>query len=243
MSIEKVHENPVFGLKKSEYFQNFILRDLPAVRVWKANGLINEGGSDGWRNVARHQLLSGAVTETIMELIGATEDDTKKLVHLSLVHDGDKRRRQEGRPEIDIIREEIGKNDFPIAATGSNFAGFSNWELDARVMRYVDSSIGEEGLANTYGARDPKNLPKVILVPWRQRLQGFKDNKVEEGELGREIYGMTTWEKLEEIMGIIEKDLYDHIIERQPELAASHPQPSDLTNLIEARLHEKILES
>lgn len=243
-NLEDMHEDPFFEKKKSEYFQNFIVRNITAASEWKKNGLINKEGSRGWRNVARHQLLSGVMTETIMELMGSSGEDTKRLTHLSLIHDADKRVQQENQEELAIIREALGKNDFPLAATGSNFTDFDHWDVGSRILRYVDSSVAEEGFANTFGARDAGSLPKVILVPWRERVQGFKDSKVDEGELGRAKYGgITTWEKLEQIMNTIEQDLYDRIIQRHPNLAERYPDHSYLTQLIEDRIHQKILAS
>ena len=71
----------------------------------------------------------------------------------------------------------------------------------------------------------------------------FKANKADEGEKGMPLYGMTTWDKLEQIMVTIESDLFRRIIEKNPNLAKKYTTPSQLTGLIEDRIHEKILNS
>lgn len=244
---ETIHHNPEFQAKKTAYFQNFIMRHLPQARVYKERGLLNEDGSEGWRNVAKHQLLSAVMTEAILELLEIPNDKSEWLTNLSLTHDVDKRRQQENLSKEEAIGYEAIKNEYPLVATSSNFRGFKDWDVYEYILRYVDSSVGEDPGQNSaghwYGTRDPSNLPEIVILPWRQRLQMFKQNKVEEGENGVFLYGMTTWDKLEQIMTTIEDDLFQRIVESRPELAKRYTNPSQLTQLVEDRIHEKILAS
>lgn len=247
MNSEIAHNTPEFEAKKTAYFQNFMMRHLGEARLYKQQGLLNEEGSESWRNVARHQLLSGVITETVTELLGMPTDEVKKLTHLSLIHDVDKRRQQEELSKTGVYIDESQKNGRPLRATGSNFTDFDNWDIEEYILRYVDSSVGEDPHHKTaghwYGPRDPSQLPKVMILPWRERLAMFKANKIEEGERGIPLYGMTTWEKLEQMMTIIESGLYRKIIQNHPELSKKYPGPTSLTQLIEDRIHEKILAS
>ncbi len=249
MGIEEVrehhfHPTPNFQEKKTRYFQEFMVQHLADSRKFKRHGLLNEEGSAGWKNVARHQLLSAVMTETISELLDRTPGETERLTSISLTHDVDKRRQQESKTKGKVWIDELGRNEKPLVATGSNFTGFSEWGVDEHILRYVDSSVGEEGTpSHWFGSRDPNNLPKVIILPWRTRVAAFKEYKVEEGEKGVPIYGMSTWDKLDEIMEVIEARLFNQIIERHPELAGKYTEPSQLTNLIEDRIHEKIMNS
>ena len=224
-----------------------MLRHLPQARVYKENGLLVEEGSRAWRNVARHQLLSAVMTETMSELLRMPEENAKRLTNLSFTHDVDKRRQQESMSKDQVITDESRKNARPLVATSSNFTGFNDWGLDEYILRYVDSSVGEdpkhEAVGHWYGLRDENKLPKVLILPWRQRLQMFKEFKKEEGEKGIPLYGMTTWDKLEEIMATIENSLFTRIIERNPSLAGRYDDPSRLTELIEVKIYEKILDN
>ncbi len=241
------HPDIDFQKKKTAYFENFMVRHLAEARLYKQQGLLNEEGSKSWRNVARHQLLSGVITETAAELIGLPSDETKELTHWSLIHDVDKRRQQEELSKTGVYIDESQKNGRPLVATGSNFSDFSNWGIDEYILRYVDTSVGEDPKHQTaghwYGPRDPSQLPKVMILPWRERLAMFKANKVEEGERGREKYGMTTWEKLEEVMETIEQSLFEKIIVKNPELSEKYDNHSQLTELLEDRIRQKILDS
>lgn len=245
---DNIHKDPDFQRKKDEFFQNFMVRHLAQAREFKRYGLLNEEGAERWRNVAKHQLLSAVTTETMLELLGISGNHAKWLVNESLTHDVDKRRQQESQSKEEVIEEELlDKTKRPLVATTSNFTDSSNWGIDEYILRYVDSSVGDDPKHATagrwYGGRDSSALPRVMLLPWRQRVQMFKDNKQEEGERGVPVYGMTTWEKLEQIMTIIEADLYTRIIQNNPDLAERYTDPSQLTQLIEDRIHEKILSS
>ena len=44
-------------------------------------------------------------------------------------------------------------------------------------------------------------------------------------------------------MEVIEQQLYRRMIQANPDLAERYPNPSDLTKLIEDRIHEDILSS
>jgi hypothetical protein len=242
MSAEAIHRVPEFQRRKTAYFQSFMLRHLPEAYMFKENGLLVEEKSRKWRNVAKHQLLSAVMTETISELLEMPDKKTKLLTNLSLIHDVDKRRQQEKMSEDQIIADEAGKNRRPLVATSTNFTGFTGWGLSEFILRYVDSSIGENKVGYWYGPRDPESLPEVLILPWRERIKMFKQNKIAEGEKGMSLYGMTTWDKLEEIMATIENSLYKSIIEKNPGLSRRYSDPSQLTELIEEKIHEKIIE-
>lgn len=247
MNPETAHQDPEFEAKKRKYFQDFMVRHLAEARLYKQQGLLNEDGSRGWRNVARHQLLSAVMTETVAELIGIPEEQSKRLTNLSLIHDVDKRRQQEGHSKMEVIFDESKKSERPLVATGNRFEDFPNWGTEEYILRYVDSSIGEDPLHRTAGhwhsARDPENLPAVMILPWRERLAMFRSNKKEEDKTGIAIFRMPTWDKLEQIMTAIENDLFRRIVESRPELAKRYTNPSQLTQLVEDRIHEKILAS
>ena len=247
MSVETDHQNLDFQKKKRAYFQNFMLWHLPQARMYKENGLLVEEGSRAWRNVAKHQLLSAVMTETMSELLGMSQEKIGQITNLSLTHDVDKRRQHEKLSKDQVIADESRKNARPLVATSSNFTGFNSWGFDEYILRYVDSSIGENSknsqAGTWYGARDENNLPEVLILPWRQRLQMFKESKKEEGEKGTPLYGMTTWDKLEEIMTTIENSLFKSIIEKNPGLSGRFNDSSQLTELIEERIHEKIMNS
>lgn len=239
---ETIHQDPEFQRKKTAYFQNFIVRHRPQARKYKENGLLNEEGARGWRNVAKHQLLTAVITETVTELIGMSKEESERLTNLMLTHDVHKRREQEELTKEQEIEFELSRTQRPLIATGSNFTGFNTWGIEEFILRYADSSVGENS-THWYGARSPNNLPPVVILPWRERLEMFKQNKVEEGERGRELYGITTWEMLDKIMKTIEPDLFQKMIERNPELAERYTDHTQLTQLIEDRIHEKILSS
>lgn len=171
--------------------------------------------------------MSAVTTETIAELVGLPQDEIKRLTHQSLVHDKDKRNQIETKTRQQIMEEELEKTGSG-QATSPNLRGSEEWTLGQYILRYVDSSIGDkEGTAH--------------ILPWRDRVAGFKTGKADENDLGKPIFGVGTWEKLQEVMEKIEPILYQQIISLHPELAGTYPQPESLTQLIEDRIHEKIL--
>lgn len=244
---EDIHDVPGFDVKKRKYFQDFMVRHLSEARIYKQQGLLNEEGPESWRNVARHQLLSGVITETIGELLGMPVDKIEEITHWSLIHDVDKRRQQGGLSKTEVYIDEHQKTGRPLVATGSNFTDFASWGIDEYILRYVDSSVGEDHNQKTaghwFGPRDPSDLPEVLILPWRQRIAMFKTNKQEEGQTGIRLYGMTTWDKLEQVMETIERSLFEKIIQNNPDLAGRYADHSQLTQLVEDRIHEKILSS
>src|SRR3989344_4512842 len=90
---------------------------------------------------------------------------------------------------------------------------------------------------------DDRNHVRTFGDVRRRRIEMFKQSKAAEGESGKSLYGMTTWEKLEEIMTTIESNLFNQILEKNPDLAERYTSSSQLTELIEERIHEKILNS
>lgn len=241
----KDHQDSNFQTKKTAYFQSFMIRHLAQARLYRAHGLLGEGSRE-WRNVARHQLLSAVMIETISELIVLPADKAERLVNLSLIHDVDKREQLERLSKEQVIKSEFDKKGRPLVAVSSNFTGFSEWGLAEFILRYVDSSVGEnpnqKDTGDWYHKRDIDQLPEVMILPWRQRIQMFKENKVEEGERGVPLYGMTTWERLEQMMEIIEDNLFNKITKRNPDLVIRYNSSAQLTELIEGRIHEKILD-
>ncbi|MBI2405395.1 hypothetical protein HYV22_04455, partial [Candidatus Gottesmanbacteria bacterium] len=129
-----------------------MFRHLTQARTYKEHGLLNEEGSRGWRNVARHQLLSAVMTQTILELLGRSPEEIERLTNISLTHDVDKRRQQESRTGEEVWKEEFNRSEKPLIVTGSNFTGFSDWGMDEYILRYVDSSIGEKNAGHWFGA-------------------------------------------------------------------------------------------
>ena len=247
MNSETDHVDPQFQQKKTAYFQDFFLRHLTEAREFKRHGLLNEKGAKEWRNVARHQLLSAVMTQTVAELIKLPHDKVFWLTNVSLTHDVNKRREQEGHLKAEVIEKELHKDERPLVATSSNFTGFSEWGIYEYILRYVDSSVGEDpndpNAGQWLGPRDPNTLPDVLIVPWRQRVKMFRENKEEEGKRGKELYEMSTWDKLEQIMTTIEQDLFGKIIKKNPDLAKTYTQSSRLTELVENRIHENIMSS
>ncbi len=239
---ETIYDDPEFERKKTAYFQDFMWRHRPQAYMYKQGGLLNEAGSGGWRNVAKHQLLTAVFTETIAELVGLPEEESTRLTNLMLTHDVDKRREQEGLTKEQEIELEFRKSGRPQVATSSNFRDFSDWGIAEYILRYADSSAGDTS-GHWYGPRERGSLPDVVILPWRERVQLFKDTKQEEGERGIPVYGMTTWEKLEQMMTKIEADLYSRIIQNNSNLAERYTDHTQLTELIEDRIHEKILSS
>jgi len=123
MCAETIHQDTEFQRRRRAYFQDFMIRHRPQARIYKEKGLLNEEGSKGWRNVARHQLLSAVMTETVLELLGMPRDESERLINLSLTHDVDKRRQQESLSREGVISDELNKSQRPLVATSTNFMG------------------------------------------------------------------------------------------------------------------------
>ena len=107
MDNERDHKDPTFLKKKTAYFQTFLWRHLTEAREFKRYGLLTEKGAKKWRNVARHQLLSAVMTQTIAELLWLSPKKVSELTNISLTHDVHKRREQEGHLQEEVIGKGI----------------------------------------------------------------------------------------------------------------------------------------
>lgn len=241
----KLHLDPNFAIEKTKFFQNFTLTHLPEMRKYYENGLLVLPGANQYKNIARHQLLSGVMADTICELMDLDNPLRSNITHYALIHDVQKRRVIERKNKLVMVSLEFKKNYKPLVATSSNFRDFEQWTDAEYILRYVDSSVGEDSKHAQFGQwsekRDPGNLPKVLIVPWRERVESFRKYRKEQGELGKTIYGISTWDKLEQIMLIIENNLFVRIINKNTRLAKFYSNSSSLTELIEEQIHKRIL--
>lgn len=212
------------GNKQTGY--NFLLKHREAVRQYQREGLTKR--NEGYRNVSLHQATAALVVYELSELIGVAEDQRDFAVDKALVHDIDKKRRQRQFTPIEIADQEAAKTGLD-AATGSNFEEYPLWGIVGDLLRYADSSSGMKDNG-------------VAIVPWRERVRDFQisDNKAKiyEGEKKRTIYGMSAWERLEQIMIEIEGKFYKMAIDKNPALAKKYPDQTCLTQMVIDRINE-----
>jgi len=224
-----IHQDPKFVRLKTDYFVAFARRHKPEWAQFVDRGLLAPRHTErSWRGVVRHQLLSAAMAETMGELLGLPPETIDSLTRHSLTHDIDKKDQNERMTREEIMAEEFEKGGYLVRATGTNFRGFDQWDTLEYILRYVDSSVGDkEGTAH--------------ILPWRERVADLRRRKADEDAIGQDAYGMGTWGKLEQIMGVVERKLHADILARNPSLAARYPDSSFLTQLVEDQLHQKIL--
>lgn len=215
MRSERVESNPEFLKRQTLFVQDFAFNHMPQIRSLKKHGLFSKTEEHDWRGVIRHSLTGALVVETLCDLLHVEDAHKNYLVNTYILHDQDKREQFDSMSMSQIIRDENKKTGI-LRVTGNNFTDFDAWGIDEYILRFADSSVTTE------------------LIPWRERISSFKADKIEENEMGRQLYdGMGTWDKLEEIMVKIEKNLYEAAIDRSPTLKDKYPTSKYLQDLIQ----------
>lgn len=223
MELENHLKDPGFISKQRNFFQDFTLRHFPQMKELKSHGLFDSAPDNDWRGIVRHSLIGAAVVETLCILLKTEEHHTNYLVKTYLLHDKEKREQLDTMQMPQIIEDENKKKGV-LRATGNNFTDFESWGTDEYIFRFADSSASTK------------------LTRWRERIADFKTQKKEENEKGKSWYqGTGTWDKLEEIMGIIENDLYQKIVSKNTSLTDEYPDKTNLSELIEDKLIQRIL--
>lgn len=229
-------ENQLF-IKKRQYFLGFILRhrlEIGQLREGKIFGLSQE--SRGWRNVAEHCVLAAVMTHTLGKLAGMSERELTQLTHVALIHDWDKRlskeKSEKGRetdesgivhiesdPEK-LLKLEEDKHGW-LRVTGNDWRDIDSWSLPEKILRYVDSSIGQTGDG------------KADIVDWRIRVVDLKKRYPEiNAKVGADLYNMSLYDRLAEVTDNVEGDIFKTIIEHNPVLNAKYPDQRSLRQLI-----------
>lgn len=85
--------------KKTEYFSQFALKHLSAMRILEKGGVLGEDNKE-WRNVAEHCLVAAVGADILAEHLNADRDT---VVLATFLHDWYKRR------EVEAIREHGGE--------------------------------------------------------------------------------------------------------------------------------------
>lgn len=215
--------------KSVAFFLKFSLSHRSQLNQLRQGGLILAEGSRTWRNLLEHHILGGAMSQTFCKLLMLSAEQTNEIVNEYLVHDRDKRQQRESKTFQQIYREEGAKSQRFTRATGTDFSDFDTWDISEYVLRYVDSSMGQ----NSDGY--------AVIVPWKERVGRFLITKGAENDAGRIKYeGRGTYEELARIMEVIESTLFDRVIKINPNLLGSYPSPQDLTALIKDSLVSKI---
>lgn len=234
-----------FAINKKRHFGNFAIRHREEMKKLVEGRLLGKG-SEGWRNVAEHNLLAGVTADRIAVLAGLPSDEQTELVSVATTHDWDKRldkeeAREQGtdaetkegitniKSDVGVLMRQEDRKKGLIRVTGLDWMDFETWGLKEKILRYVDSSLSsdKEGRAD--------------FVDWRQRLSDLRDRNPElDAKAGAEMYGMPLFEKLAQITKQIETELYDVIIREHPELQEKYPLKEMLTSLIIDRVREDI---
>jgi hypothetical protein len=242
-----------FERKKTKFFSDFATMHMTEMRILLEEGHLlrkfkwlkdvmteTDPKAKGWKNVAEHNLLAGVMADKIGKLVGLEDDERTELVSVAATHDWDKRREKESRKtgekdgfiKYDVKKEieaETNKGEGLVRVTGSDWSDFDTWGMPEKILRYVDSSLGQT----------PDN--HADIVPWEARLEelGRRHKEVNETQ-GNQMYGMLLYDKLAEITRRIEIDIYNAIIGKHPELQKEYTQPVDLSQLIRDQIEQDI---
>lgn len=261
-----------FNQKKAKYFSRIALANKPAMHILKESGVlggvkgnITEARSAGWRNVGEHNGAGLIVMDEILDLSGVPEIERPSLRFAAGTHDADKRISREGNKlaeqrtavgtviEYDVVKEALAEaRKTGIArVTGSDLRDFRTWTLGEMALRYTDSV-----LIPVPGG------PHTDIVPWRERIDELRQRhpkaNIEEGkiytaevleEMGlslRPAEGEKTvpfYDVLEEVMEIIEPELYKRAMETRPHLKQTYPSSDMYFNLMQDRINQKIVDT
>jgi hypothetical protein len=223
---------------KIKYFSRFALKHKNEMRRLVEGRVLGIGIEDsrGWRNVAEHNLLAGVIADRICELSGLPASDRMEVTSAANTHDWDKRIEKEclkigsakqGRLtvlQVDVIgtvRKERAKCGL-IRVTGQDWRDFRTWGLKEKILRYVDSSLDQtlDGHAD--------------FVDWNMRIANLGKRHPDINKESGSIYGegALLFDRLAEITEEIERDLYEIIIDKNPQLTQQYPRAETLGRLI-----------
>lgn len=193
----------------------FLWKYRDSVRRYKPAGMYppDPDPKENFRNVAGHQVFCALMVYEMAKLMGLSSDQIDLAVNTALVHDIDKKDQKKTKTEEEIIKQEANKTGID-AATSSNFDEFENWGVIGDLLRFADSCTGNEP------------------GPWRERVAGFRINKVKEDQKGYEKYGMRTWDKLTQVTLRVEKNIYNRIVENNQALREEYPNQDSLLRIV-----------
>lgn len=232
MTIEGTGSQPIRPLTWSEHADSWrgyatsLLRNRPEIMdAYRKGGLLE---NQRWHRPANHQIVAAVMTIGISDLIKL--DPKVDIVYTAATHDEDKKKQLTTMTRDEIIQHESQQNGPYKRATGTDFSQFDDWSLEERILRYVDSSLGEEDIVNytdskgkTHTLKSKRTVSKI--VPWRQRVAGFKESKPDENQDGK-------WDRLYEITEQIEEELYQRTIEVNPGLAMMYPNHANFSQMV-----------
>jgi hypothetical protein len=230
-------------IDSKRYTLGFALRHRHELKSLTAGKVLGKD-SKGWRNIAEHCFVAGIMAETLANILNFSATDRKEVTSAALTHDAQNRLEKEATkssevilPNGRIVIKQEDKNEAILErtkqglarVTGNDWRDFDLWGIKEKVLRYVDSSIGE----NAEG--------KAAIVDWRWRIEDLKKRKpqlhTQEGIL---LYGIPLYDKLAQLMEVIEKELYNQIIANNPRLAEKYTTPASLIELVKNSFFENI---
>lgn len=208
---------PDFKEKQTIYYQRMTLKYLPLMKTLKKNGLFSETPEHDFRGVIRHSLLVSDAAGTLGGLTALDTKDVEDLRTKGILHDSDKRIQLDSMTPDEVVANEFLKHtsDSPLRVTGNNFLDFESWGTKEYILRYSDS------------------ISALTYVPWRGKIEAFKKTKGSEDEMGKDIYGMGTWDKLLEIMEKVEASLYEKVVENNASLKNKYPESRGLQRMVQ----------
>lgn len=249
-------ESKTFLDKKAYYFSRFSLQHKKSLHKLHEGRILGLQKTDGvwhheskpWRNVSEHSLIAGVMAYQFGVLLQISQPQLDDIINHALTHDWSKRLEKEAaqtgkvtedheqkRITIDSPEKELQdemkekEGSGAIRVTGIDWRDFNSWGIEEKILRYIDSSIGET----------PNK--QATIVPWSERIDVLaQTHPIINKEVGETLYGMPLYDKLKEITGIIERDLHGQILSLHPEFVTSYPAPGDLLQLISNQIKKEI---
>lgn len=236
------------------------LEELSGLKNVSADAIRTE--IKGWRNVSEHNLIAGVMADILAELLVIPEDERARIVSIALTHDWDKRLQKllsrrggaihkDGKIMLDYdIKTILGLEDQKagvLRVTGNDWTDYDTWGVLEKIMRYVDSSVGEMAFPSnwvTTRGDENKTVKRETILDWRERIVELKarNSKVDQNPELMALYnGEPVYNQLAVITEAIESEFYGKIIENHPEYKESFPQAADLNALLLSRLMERIV--
>ena len=218
---------------KARYFTFLGLKYLDQMRLLMRGGGLTK--TDKWDNVARHCMTQLAAAEELCGMLGVSKEDTDAACRTAAMHDWEKR--------FEKTRERLETDTAAIATLESD------WE-NAR-KEYLGDAQPHQALLD---ATNPAFLARVIegkeQMTFAQRLQLYFDMVTDDNEIvpTKERYekvrssprskglealaGGQYWEGIGKMREDIEQELWEHLRERNVEIA----KPEDIPLLIRQKV-------
>ncbi len=131
-SIERIQKSPE-EINRTKYFSDFALRHMREMRILKKGEILGKD-NQAWRNVSEHCLVEAVIADVLAEAMNASEEQRKRSVQATLLHDWYKRK------EVEAMKEHGGVDGHEKAAS-EELKLLKEYDVAENLKKLIHSNI------------------------------------------------------------------------------------------------------